>query len=208
MSGQKQQINRIYGENMEENKIILEEITQEEETLEEIKEENVAPEEVVPETTDIASQVADSEETVKAPKKGEEKATKKDILVCLSIALGALVIIIAIILGSVFGIAGANAKDQLNVEMEVGEEWSKNYLCSWLNSRNSATNDNLDLPEGTFEYDLVEFELKKFDKDLKVERPIEDSHYVYTYTFVVRDEKYAVTLNAATGQILEVEIID
>ena len=62
--------------------------------------------------------------------------------------------------------------------------------------------------EGVTYNELGEIELKKFDKDLKVERPIEKSHYIYTYTFTVRNEKYAVVMDSSSGNILSVEIED
>lgn len=174
---------------MEENEVQIEEII--EETA--VEAENEAP--VQPEAEE------------KADKKNE-KVTKKDILISLGIVLSVAVLVICIIIASVFGIAHTNAKEQLAVEQADGEEWSKVYLHAWLNSRNNATNNNLNLPEGTFEYELVEFELKKFDKDLKIERPIENSHYIYAYTFAVRNERYKVTMDATNGQILSVEIDD
>ena len=137
----------------------------------------------------------------------DQKVTKKDILISLGIILGVLVISISVILGCVFGIATTKANEQINVEMMDGHDWSRTYLCAWLNNRNDMTNNNLELPQGTLKYELIEFELKKFDKDLKVERPIEESHYTFTYVFVVRNEKYAVVMDARSGEILEVEIL-
>lgn len=153
----------------------------------------------------ISESVSASEEETD---KKDQKVTKKDIIVSLGIVLGVAILTVAIILSCVFGIAHTKAGEQVNVEMSEGEEWSKTYLCAWLNNRNDLTNENLDLPNGTLKYDLVEIELKKFDKDLKVERPIEESHYIYTYTFTVRNEKYAVVMDSSSGNILSVEIED
>ena len=147
-------------------------------------------------------------EPEKETSKKDQKITKKDILISLGIVIGVAILTVAIILSCVFGIAHTKAGEQVNVEMSEGEEWGKTYLCAWLNNRNDLTNENLDLPNGTLKYDLVEIELKKFDKDLKVERPIEESHYIYTYTFTVRNEKYAVVMDSNSGNILSVEIED
>lgn len=152
--------------------------------------------------------VEETNEVKHGKSKKDQPITKKDILVSIGIVLGVAVLVCAIILASVFGIAHTKAKEQVNVELMDGVEWSKNYLCAWLNSRNNATNNNLNLPEGTFEYDLVEFELKKVDKDLKVERPIDNSHYIYNFVFIVRDEKYIVQMDTTNGRILSVEVDD
>ena len=140
-------------------------------------------------------------------KKNSPMAQKKDFVLSISIALVSLVVIVGVIFGCIFGIAGAKANEQINVEILDGAEWSKTYLCAWLNDRNELTNSNLDLPAGTNKYELIEFEVKRVDKDLKVERPIENSHYTYTYTFVVRDEKYNVTIDSKSGAVLSVEIM-
>ena len=179
----------IYGVNMEENKII-EEVSTEETQEVEIQEEN---------------KLVEAQNHTNR-KKHSPRAQKKDFILSIVITLASMVVIVAVIFGCIFGIAGAKAKEQINVEMMEGEQWSKMYLCQWLNNRNDLTNSNLDLPAGTNKYELIEFDSISIDKDLKVERPIENSHYTYTYTFVVRDEKYNVTIDARSGAVLSVEI--
>ena len=173
-------------------------------------EENKIIEETTVQTADIDDTQFD--ETTKvdcennSKSKWERRATKKDFMISLVIVLTIIVIGLSVILGCVFGIATTNAKKQANVEILDGAEWSKTYLCAWLNDRNELTNNNHDLPTGTNKYELIEFDSIRIDKDLKVERPIENSHYTYTYTFVVRNEKYNVTIDAKTGAVLSVEI--
>ena len=179
----------IYGVKMEENKII-EEVSTEETQEVEIQEEN---------------KLVEAQNHTNR-KKHSPMAQKKDFILSIVITLASMVVIIAVIFGCIFGIAGAKANEQINVEMMEGEQWSKTYLCQWLNNRNDLTNSNLNLPAGTNKYELIEFDSISVDKDLKVERPIENSHYTYTYTFVVRKEKYNVTIDAKTGAVLSVEI--
>ena len=174
---------------MEENKII-EELCAEETQAVEIQEENKLEE----------------AKNHSKRKKNSPMAKKKDFVLSIVITLASMVVIVAVIFGCIFGIASAKANDQINVEVMDGHEWSRDYLCAWLNNRNDMTNNNLNLPTGTNKYEPIEFEMTRFDKDLKVERPIENSHYTYTYTFVVRDEKYNVTIDAKSGAVLSVEI--
>ena len=174
---------------MEENKIIEEMSTEETQEVE-IQEEN---------------KLVEAQNHTNR-KKHSPRAQKKDFILSIAITLASMVVIVAVIFGCIFGIATTNANEQINVEMLEGEEWSKTYLWQWLNNRNDLTNSNLNLPAGTNSYELIEFDSISVDKDLKVERPIENSHYTYTYTFVVRKEKYNVTIDAKTGAVLSVEI--
>ena len=167
-----------YGDNMDENKV----------------------EEIIEETP-----VSDTEAEKKVGKK-DEKVTKKDILISLGIVLGVLAVTISVILGCVFGIAGNKADAQIGVNEEKGAEYSKTYLLTWLNRLTDDTNNNLDLPNGTFVYSIDEIELEDTDRKLKVERPIEESHYEYVFKFEVRDTEYEVTMDARNGRILSVEI--
>ena len=157
-------------------------------------------EEIIEETP-----VSDTEAEKKVGKK-DEKVTKKDILISLGIVLGVLAVTISVILGCVFGIAGNKADGQIGVNEENGAEYSKTYLLTWLNRLTDDTNNNLDLPNGTFVYSIDEIELEDTDRKLKVERPIDESHYEYVFKFEVRDTEYEVKMDARNGRILSVEI--
>ena len=172
--------NVFFGDNMDENKV----------------------EEIIEETP-----AWDAEPEKKVSKK-DEKVTKKDILISLGIVLGVLVVTISVILGCVFGIAGNKADGQIGVDEAKGAEYSKAYLVNWLNSLTNDTNNNFDLPNGTFVYSIDEIELEDTDRKLKVERPIEESHYEYKFEFEARGTEYEVTMDARNGRILSVEIAD
>ena len=178
-----------------------------------LEEETAMPEETEVDETN-AQKLTENEEIevnkseVKGKKSMDAKATKKDILIVLGIALASIAIVISIIVATVFGIAGTKAKEQIHVDKTEGADIGKARLLLWLNSMQIDSNNQLGLPENTLIYTEDEVTLDDVDKNLVVERPIENSHYVYTFEFEARDEDYVVKVDSRSGEVLSIEIVD
>lgn len=131
---------------------------------------------------------ADKEEIRNAKKQFRIK-----VLVSAIAAILIALIVIASVLGGVFGSASSYANDKIAYTKNQGLEFAKTALVDFLTDKGIAVDEN-------------EIECDDIDKDFNYEVPIEDSYYTYKYELKVGEDEYKVEIDTRDGETLKIKV--
>lgn len=130
----------------------------------------------------------DKEEVKKAKKQFRIKVI---VTVLASIVLA--LIIIASVLGGVFGMAATYANDEIAYTKNQGLQIAKTALIDYLAERDMVVNE-------------YEIECEDVDKDFNYEVPIDESYYTYKYKLEVGEDEYKVEIDSRDGEVLKIKV--
>lgn len=129
--------------------------------------------------------------------KEELKKAKRHFRIKVLIAVTASIIvallIIAAVLGGVFGSAATYANDKIEYNKQQGLDIAKDALVEFLAEKGIATDKN-------------EIECEDIDKDFNYEVPIEDSYYTYRYKLEIEECEYKIEVDSRDGEVLKIKV--
>lgn len=145
----------------------------------------------------LAVNPAPLEETEKEEIRGAKKAFKKKNLLIALISVAAALLVIAAILGGVFGSAATYAKQQVEYGDAACTELAKGYLEQFLNDG--------PLPS-VFHASTDSMKVKDCDADFHFEVPLQDSYYTYRVKIEVNGTDYKVGVDTRTGKLVKINV--